>query len=187
MLFLKAAMAMAQAAAAEAGNHSPDVLARAVPGLLDQADEHAEHLGHDANELWTSFGPTNCELYRVAAHIQLSQGADAAAASLANLPRERRAHLLTDRALGEKQAGQRETAVDTLLEAEELAPEEVVCRPRTKRLVEAAHPAVARHVDFLREPGVTVLLGEGGFALHKPKHGNPDTYPWQAAIDALPV
>ncbi|MCT9141734.1 helix-turn-helix domain-containing protein [Streptomyces violarus] len=141
MLFLKAAMA--QAAAAEADDRSPDVLARAVPGFLDQADEHADRLGGDGNELWTSFGPTNCALYRVAAHIQLSEGADAVAVAtgipataLADLPRERRAHLLTDRAIGEKQAGLREKAVDTLLEAEELAPEEVVCRPRTKRLVE---------------------------------------------------
>ena len=141
MLFLKAAMA--QAAAAEADDHHPAVLARAVPDFLDQADEHADQLGADGNLLWTSFGPTNCALYRVAAHVQLSEGADAVAvaagiptAALDNLPRERRAHLLTDRAMGEKQAGQRETAVDTLLRAEELAPEEVVCRPRTKRLVE---------------------------------------------------
>ncbi|MGW6202035.1 helix-turn-helix domain-containing protein [Streptomyces sp. NPDC055089] len=141
MLWLKAAMA--QAAAAEADDRSPDALARAVPGFLDQADEHAERLGRDDNLLWTSFGPTNCALYRVATHVQLSEGADAVAVaadipadSLAGLPRERRAHLLTDRAIGEKQAGQREDAVDTLLEAEALAPEEVVCRPRTKRLVE---------------------------------------------------
>ncbi|MCY0947303.1 helix-turn-helix domain-containing protein [Streptomyces antarcticus] len=141
MLFLKAAMA--QAAAAEADDRSHAALARAVPGFLDQAAEHADRLGRDDNLLWTSFGPTNCALYRVAAHVQLSEGADAIAVAadipppaLTQLPRERRAHLLTDRAIAEKQAGQRETAVDTLLEAEELAPEEVVCRPRTKRLVE---------------------------------------------------
>ncbi|MCY0947302.1 flavoprotein [Streptomyces antarcticus] len=52
---------------------------------------------------------------------------------------------------------------------------------------QAAHPAVARHVDFLREAGVTVLLGEGGFTPHKPRHGDLDAYPWQAAIDALPA
>ncbi|MCS0606004.1 flavoprotein [Streptomyces sp. LP11] len=51
---------------------------------------------------------------------------------------------------------------------------------------QAAHPAVQKHVDFLREAGVTVLLGEGGFTPHKPKQGNLDAYPWQAALDALP-
>ncbi|MGW3414602.1 helix-turn-helix domain-containing protein [Streptomyces sp. NPDC000888] len=141
MLFLKAALA--QAAVAEADDRSPDATARAVPLYLDQADEHAARIGTDGNELWTSFGTTNCALYRVAAHVQLSAGADAVAvaagipaAALDALPRERRAHLLADRALGETQAGMREKAVDTLLEAEALAPEEVVCRPRTKELVE---------------------------------------------------
>lgn len=57
-------------------------------------------------------------------------------AALNNLPRERRAHLLTDRALGETLAGRYGKAVDTLLEAEALAPEEVRCRPRTQRLIE---------------------------------------------------
>ncbi|MEV8476191.1 helix-turn-helix domain-containing protein [Streptomyces sp. NPDC051173] len=141
MLWLKAAMA--QAAAAEADDRTPAALARAVPAFLDQADEHAARLGADGNALWTSFGPTNCKLYRVAAHVQLSEGADALAVAadipgeaLAALPRERRAHLLTDRAYAETQAGLRAQAVDTLLEAERLAPEEVLCRPRTKTLVE---------------------------------------------------
>ncbi|MEU2380352.1 helix-turn-helix domain-containing protein [Streptomyces misionensis] len=141
MLFLKAALA--QAAVAEADDHSPDAAARAVPVFLDEADEYAAQLGTDGNELWTSFGTTNCGLYRVAAHVQLCAGADAVAvaeqipaAGLEALPRERRAHLLTDRARAETQAGMREQAVATLLEAEALAPEEVVCRPRTKALVE---------------------------------------------------
>lgn len=52
---------------------------------------------------------------------------------------------------------------------------------------QAAHPAIARHIDVLREAGVTVLLGEGGFVPHKPRHGDLDAYPWQAALDALPA
>lgn len=51
---------------------------------------------------------------------------------------------------------------------------------------QAAHPAVQKHVDFLREAGVTVLLGEGGFTPHKPKQGDLHAYPWQAALEALP-
>ncbi|WP_406347336.1 helix-turn-helix domain-containing protein [Streptomyces sp. NBC_00648] len=144
MLFLKAAMA--QAAAAEADDRHSAALARKVPDHLAEAAEaaeHAEHLGHDDNRLWTSFGPTNVQLYRVAAHVQLSEGADAVAVATGiptdaydGLPCERRAHLLADRALGETQAGLREQAVATLLEAERLAPEEVQCRPRTRELVE---------------------------------------------------
>ncbi|MFK4069915.1 hypothetical protein [Streptomyces sp. NPDC029674] len=69
--------ALAQATAAGADDHSPTALARTVPG--DKADEHADRLGFDGDELWTRFGPTNCKLYRVTAH-----------AALADLPRERR-------------------------------------------------------------------------------------------------
>jgi hypothetical protein len=47
---------------------------------------------------------------------------------------------------------------------------------------QAAYPAVARHVDFLREAGVTVLLGDGGFTPHKPKQGDVDAFPWQAGL-----
>lgn len=52
---------------------------------------------------------------------------------------------------------------------------------------QAAHPALSRGVSVLRECGVTVLLGEGGFVPHEPKHGDVDAYPWDAAIDALPA
>ncbi|MFI1869701.1 XRE family transcriptional regulator [Streptomyces jumonjinensis] len=141
MLHLKAALAAA--AAAEADDQDPGRFARQVPAQLDQAAEHADRLGRDDNLMWTSFGPTNVRLYRVAAAVQLSEGDRAVSAAddipaeaLAGLPRERRAHLLTDRAHGEMQAGLRGRAVDTLIDAERLAPEEVQCRPRTRTLVE---------------------------------------------------
>lgn len=141
MLYLKAAMA--QATAAELDDTRAAAAARAVPELLDQADQHAEELGFDGNALWTAFGPTNARLYRVAAHVQLSAGADAVAVAhaipdpgRAALPKERRAHLLTDLAHGLTQAGRRTEAVEALLDAEREAEEEVQCRPRTRQLVE---------------------------------------------------
>lgn len=141
MLYLKAAMAAA--AAAEADDRNPGQHSRRVPDHLGQAKEQAGRLGGDDNRLWTAFGPTNVSLYTVAAHVQLSEGADALAVAASitpeafhNLPKERRAHLLADRAHGEMQAGLREEAVATLLDAEELASEEVRCRPRTRTLVE---------------------------------------------------
>ncbi|MFD7688682.1 MULTISPECIES: helix-turn-helix domain-containing protein [Streptomyces] len=141
MLYLKAAMAEATIGASD--DRRASAAASAVPGLLDQADEHAEELGADGNAVWTAFGPTNARLYRVAAHVQLSEGADAVAVAAdipnparAALPKERRAHLLTDLARGLTQAGQRAEAVETLLDAEREAKEEVQCRPRTRQLVE---------------------------------------------------
>lgn len=140
MLYLKASMA--SAAVAQCDGHRAAQAARAVPDLLNQAGEHADQLGADGNALWTAFGPANVALYRVAAHVQLSEGADAIAAALnipgparVALPRERRAHHLVDLAHAYAQAGQGEKAVDTLLEAEKEAAEEVRCRPRTHQLV----------------------------------------------------
>jgi hypothetical protein len=49
------------------------------------------------------------------------------------------------------------------------------------------HPAIARSVQTLRDAGVTILLGEGGFEPHEPRQGDLDAYPWQAALDALPA
>ncbi|MGW7008577.1 helix-turn-helix domain-containing protein [Streptomyces sp. NPDC054933] len=132
MLYLKAAMASAH-------NEDP----AAVPGLLDQASDTADRLGHDRNEFWSAFGPTNVSLYRVATLVRLSEGGEAVEASAEvtpaardALPRERRAHYRVDTARALIQAGRRVEAVDKLLEAEREAPEEVHCRPHSKKLVE---------------------------------------------------
>lgn len=61
----------------------------------------------------------------------------------------------------------------------------LVALPHFNR-AQAAHPALSQSVRFLRDNGVTVLLGEEGFVPHEPKHGNLDAYPWDAAINALP-
>lgn len=50
---------------------------------------------------------------------------------------------------------------------------------------QAAHPALDRSVAQLRDWGVTVLIGDGGFQPHPPKHGRLDEYPWDAALDRL--
>lgn len=50
---------------------------------------------------------------------------------------------------------------------------------------QAKHPAVNASIAVLREAGVTVLLGDGGFVPHPPRRGNLDAYPWDAALAAL--
>ena len=49
------------------------------------------------------------------------------------------------------------------------------------------HPAVGRSVQELRDVGVKVLLGEDGFVPHRPRRGNLNAYPWDAALAALPA
>ncbi|MGW5498777.1 helix-turn-helix domain-containing protein [Streptomyces olivaceoviridis] len=142
-LYLKAAMAQATAAE-QADSRRAAAATRAVPGLLDQADEYAEQLGDtDHNALWSAFGAANVALYRLAAHVQLAEraeGVDVALgmtkADVAGLPRERRAHRLVNLAHAYTLDGQREQAVTALLDAETEAREEVLRRPRTHQLVQ---------------------------------------------------
>ena len=51
------------------------------------------------------------------------------------LPKERRASHLLDVTLGYLQWGKRDEAAKTLLEADQLAPEEVRCRSRTRQII----------------------------------------------------
>ncbi len=113
-----------------------------VPGLLDAAKDAADRLAVDGNAMWTAFGPTNVQLHRVSAAIRLYDGPGAVAAAQGidtaardALPRERRANHLVDLARGQSLAGHRPQAVDTLLHAEGLAPQEVHCRPHAAKLV----------------------------------------------------
>lgn len=52
---------------------------------------------------------------------------------------------------------------------------------------QAAHPAFGRSVKELRDAGVTVLVGPGGYEPHVPHQGskNLPNYPWELALDAV--
>ncbi|WP_392667794.1 flavoprotein [Streptomyces sp. LN785] len=47
------------------------------------------------------------------------------------------------------------------------------------------HRAFERSVAELREMGVTVLYGEGGFMPNLPGERRPEGYPWHLALDAV--
>lgn len=51
----------------------------------------------------------------------------------------------------------------------------------------AANAVFACSVETLAQQGVRVLYGPGGFVPHPPRTGDSvlDTYPWDAALDAL--
>jgi hypothetical protein len=48
----------------------------------------------------------------------------------------------------------------------------------------ARHRALGRSIAELREQGVTVLYGEGGFTPNPAGSGKPKAYPWDAALSA---
>jgi hypothetical protein len=125
MLLLQGAMA-----AARIGDGST------VRDLLGGASDAARMLGVDANHYWTNFGPTNVELHRAAAAVELGEGRQAVeihdrldpAAFTALLP-ERRAHHYIDVARGLTQSGDMVRASEMLLDGDRLAPAEIRCRP----------------------------------------------------------
>ncbi|MFJ4184121.1 hypothetical protein [Kitasatospora sp. NPDC089509] len=47
------------------------------------------------------------------------------------------------------------------------------------------HPQFPQSVATLRDAGVQVLLGEGGFVPNAPGQGRPEAYPWDAALAAV--
>lgn len=107
-----------------------------VRDLVNGAEQAANALGGDCNHYWTSFGPTNVQLHRAAAAVELGDGRSAVEmyermdqhGFQAMLP-ERRAHYFLDIARGYAQIGDIEKASEMLLEGDRLAPSEIRCRP----------------------------------------------------------
>ncbi|MEU8252041.1 helix-turn-helix domain-containing protein [Nonomuraea sp. NPDC048916] len=107
--------------------------------LLDEAAEAGARLGHDANRMWTAFGPNNVLCHRV--NVALLFG-DAGTAidyarqvELDQLPiNERKATLLLDTSRAFLMWNQHDQALHILRAAGEIAPEEVTSRPAAHRL-----------------------------------------------------
>jgi transcriptional regulator with XRE-family HTH domain len=109
-----------------------------VNDLINAAQDAADRLGGDYNHYWTSFGPTNVQLHRAAAAVELGDGGRAVelhnrylsdSENFNGLMPERRAHHLLDLARGYAQIGDVANAGEMLLRGDRLAPSEIRCRP----------------------------------------------------------
>lgn len=141
-----------------------------VRDLQDEALTVAARLGTDRNEQWSAFGTTNVLVHRVSALADMQSGGrviEAAAGiphgDLMHLPRERRASHLLDVTRGHLQAGQRDQAAVTLLDADQLAPEEVRCRHLAKLIITDLVRSYPRGVTPMA--GVTRLARAVGVAV----------------------
>ncbi|WP_327107857.1 helix-turn-helix domain-containing protein [Nonomuraea glycinis] len=108
--------------------------------LLDEATEVGARLGHDANHMWTAFGPTNVLCHRVNAALRLGDAGTAIDyARQVELNKlsisERKATLLLDTARAFLMWNQHDKALHLLRAAGELAPEEITGRPSALRMV----------------------------------------------------
>lgn len=98
-------------------------------GFLTAADDAATRLGNDANHLWTAFGPTNVAIHRVVAAgelgdyqvaLDLGPRVDTTA-----LPMERRVRHALEVSRAYSSRNRQDEALTVLLDAEQMAPEQV--------------------------------------------------------------
>lgn len=107
--------------------------------FLDEADESASRLGRDANAMWTAFGPTNVAIHRMTAAMEL--GDVQVALDLAPridatpLPIERRVRHAIETARAYIARNRRDDALGVLLDAEQLAPEQIKHHRLSRKLV----------------------------------------------------
>ena len=136
--------------------------------LLAEGESVARQLGHDENDCFTAFGPTNVNLHRVAVLLELGDGTGAVGAArqvapdgLARLPKERRATYYLDVAWGHSLAGHQDEAASTVLAAEGLFPDEIRCRPMALDLVGVLRRCPSRaHVKEIEQLAVRIGLAD---------------------------
>ena len=107
---------------------------------LSEAQETAVRLGADANHLWTAFGPTNVAIHRVSTAMELGDVQVAIdigpRIDTTTLPTERRVRHSLEVARAFSTSNRRDDALNTLLAAEQLAPEQVRYHFLSRNLVQ---------------------------------------------------
>ncbi|WP_431934690.1 helix-turn-helix domain-containing protein [Micromonospora sp. RP3T] len=97
--------------------------------FLAAAEHAADQLGNDANHLWTAFGPTNVAIHRVATAAELGDVQVAVdlgpRVDTTGLPMERRVRHALEVARAYSSWNRVDDAQAVLLEAEQMAPEQV--------------------------------------------------------------
>lgn len=107
--------------------------------FLNEAADCAGRLGRDANSMWTAFGPTNVAIHRMTAAMELGDvqiAVDLAPRIDASaLPTERRVRHAIETARAYTARNRRDDALRLVLEAEQLAPEQIRHHAISRQLV----------------------------------------------------
>lgn len=117
--------------------------------MIAQAEQAADRLGTDANEMWTSFGPTNVEIHRLALalefeDVQLAVDIAPGVRPTRNVPVERRARARLDVARAYGEAGRTDDAADNLKRAFKTAPEQMRAHEFARDLAQRLHKRSGR-------------------------------------------
>ncbi|NIY65482.1 XRE family transcriptional regulator [Streptomyces malaysiensis] len=111
--------------------------------MMGKADEAAHLLGGDSNEMWTSFGPSNVEIHRLALALEFEDvqlAVDLAPSVRATgLPVERRGRARLDVARAYAEAGRTDEAIDHLKRAYRTAPEQIKAHEFARDLARRLH------------------------------------------------
>jgi len=136
MLSVSGTMLLVGAMAAARKNDRPS-----SRDFLNEADEIARRLGGDANHLWTAFGPTNVAIHRVSTAMELGDveiGLDLGPrVDTSPLPTERRVRHALELSRAFTTRNRRDEALSTLLDAEQMAPEQVRYHYLSRHLVQS--------------------------------------------------
>lgn len=117
--------------------------------FLTEADQTAARLGHDANHLWTAFGPTNVKIHRVTTAMELGDvqvAVDLGPRIDAHaMPVERRVRHAIETARAYVRWNRTDDALALLLDAEQYAPEQVryhrLSRSLVREMIRSPRPA----------------------------------------------
>ena len=152
-LLLRGAIAAAQAEDRDAAG-----------AMLDEAARAAARSGHDGNDRWTGFGPSNVRQHRVTVALALGDAGTAITfARQVQLDKiilaERKASLFVDVAQAYAQWGRHDNGLTALRTAYRIAPEEIRSRPAVHRIVAELAALSRGHtrsrvLDFAADAGI---------------------------------
>lgn len=119
--------------------------------MLEKAGRAAKELGTDGNEMWTSFGPGNVQIHRLATALEFDDvdvddvvELAESVKKLTGLPIERRARMRLDVARAYGEADQTDDAVENLKRAYRTAPEQIRAHEFARDLAGRLHKRTRR-------------------------------------------
>ena len=112
---------------------------RTTSAFLTEAQDSATRLGRDANAMWTAFGPTNVAIHRMTTAMELGDVQVAVdlgpRVDASGLPVERQVRHAIETARAYSARNRRDDALGVLLDAEQLAPEQIKHHTISRQLV----------------------------------------------------